>query len=82
MTDNWPWLLRLLRAFAFPYYMCEQCVGQESWQGCYCAYYDAMGPCDMWRSPQREFARRLVCRAWFNQAGIDLFNHGNAGQHQ
>lgn len=35
---------RWLRARLYPSYECEQCVGQEAWQGCYCAYYGATAP--------------------------------------
>jgi hypothetical protein len=39
MMKNW------LRKIGWPYYECECCVGQEWWQGCYCAYHDAYMPC-------------------------------------
>lgn len=28
----------------YPDFACEGCVGQEYWQGCYCAYHGATGP--------------------------------------
>lgn len=34
-----------LLALAYPTYDCQQCVGQEPWQGCYCAYHDCIAPC-------------------------------------
>lgn len=43
--------------WAWPFYDCELCVGQEYWQGCYCAYYEADGPCSpytpLWRMALR-----------------------------
>lgn len=39
------WLHRLVYDTAWPSYECQQCVGQEYWQGCQCAYYAASGPC-------------------------------------
>lgn len=46
-----PWVRRLprrlyfwLRRMAWPLYECQLCVGQEYWQGCYCAYHGAIAP--------------------------------------
>jgi hypothetical protein len=33
-----------IHRLAYPGYACERCVGQDEWQGCYCAYYGACGP--------------------------------------
>jgi hypothetical protein len=44
MIPIWLWLLWRLKRLAWPYYACEQCVGQDPWQGCYCAYYDCVRP--------------------------------------
>lgn len=38
------WLHKLIHDTAFPRYECEQCVGQEPWQGCYCDYHGASAP--------------------------------------
>lgn len=41
------WLLRYFyspREVLYPGYDCIQCVGQEPWQGCHCAYYHAWDP--------------------------------------
>ena len=35
---------RALEAAAWPSYECEQCVGQEPSQGCYCAYHEGIAP--------------------------------------
>jgi hypothetical protein len=50
-TGRGPWagspmdvLRRHVRKALYPSYACEQCVGQEEWQGCYCAYYGAPAP--------------------------------------
>lgn len=36
---------RWLRAIGWPTYDCQLCVGQNHWDGCYCAYYNAYAPC-------------------------------------
>lgn len=38
------WLHHLIYNAAYPTYECELCVGQEGWQGCYCAYHGAISP--------------------------------------
>lgn len=40
----WQMFQGWLRRKLYPSYECEQCVGQDAWQGCYCAYYGAPGP--------------------------------------
>ena len=37
-------LRRWIRKKLYPSFDCELCVGQEYWQGCYCAYYGATAP--------------------------------------
>lgn len=54
------WLARL----CYPSYECEQCVGQEYWQGCYCAYHGASAPChgpEGWRAALRAIVRVVYC---------------------
>lgn len=44
---------KLWRNLLYPSYECEQCVGQEPWRGCYCAYFGCVAPnkgCETWRS--------------------------------
>ena len=55
-----------LRRTGWPYYPCEQCVGQEPWQGCYCAYHDAYAPCspDM---PRKAALARWLWRKLYGQ---------------
>ena len=48
----------------WPGYECEQCVGQEYWQGCYCAYYDAWCPAGpsgepWWVEPGRKLYEKI-----------------------
>lgn len=33
-----------VRRIAYPNFDCQLCVGQHSWQGCYCAYHGAVAP--------------------------------------
>lgn len=40
----WQALRRAVRGLLWPGYACECCVGQEYWQGCYCAYNEAIAP--------------------------------------
>lgn len=47
-----PWLGWRLKRLAWPYYACEQCVGQDRYTGCYCSYHGCVHPCEgpaMWR---------------------------------
>lgn len=60
------WLYKL----AWPSYDCEQCVGQDWWQGCYCAYYGASAPnCgpEWWRV----LMRRLYNFGWNNSLSAE-----------
>jgi hypothetical protein len=55
------WIVRL----AFPSYECEQCVGQEPWRGCYCAYYGASAPNkgpEWWRYKLQQAVRWTIER--------------------
>ena len=49
-----------VRRALWPPFECELCVGQEYWQGCYCAYHGATAPCD----PYVAWWRRWGRRAW------------------
>jgi hypothetical protein len=54
-------LYRWLYEKAWPFYKCAQCVGQEWWQPCYCAYYGCSGPCEepsRWQRILRAVLRR------------------------
>jgi hypothetical protein len=51
------WVRRLL----WPSYECELCVGQDAWQGCYCAYYGSPRP-SHGPSRARVIARGLATR--------------------
>lgn len=56
-------LKRQVRVWLYPYYDCQQCVGQEEWQGCYCAYYEAVAPNtgpEKWRIVLRKIAQRWL----------------------
>lgn len=49
----------------WPAYDCEQCVGQEYWQGCYCAYYGGWSPAGPRATPWWvEPGRRLYTKIW------------------
>lgn len=71
MTDSQAWtgrpyyagspldlLLWRVQAFLYPTFDCNQCVGQEPHQGCYCAHYDAVAPCSA-PEPWRVLGRKL-----------------------
>jgi hypothetical protein len=45
----------------YPPYDCQQCVGQEEWRGCYCAYYGAPAP-NVGPSRLREWLRSTAWR--------------------
>lgn len=53
--------MRKVYDLAYPPYDCEQCVGQEPWQGCYCSYHGAVAPgenhVEWWRGLLRRFVR-------------------------
>ena len=51
---------RSLYNWAWPSFECQQCVGQEYWQGCYCDYYGASCP----GGPGPEWWRLLLRRLW------------------
>lgn len=62
MIDRW-WLHRL----AYPTYDCVDCIGVCYDAGaCYCAYYNAYGPCDpdgrWWNRAARWLCKRLRAR--------------------
>lgn len=52
---------RAILKFLWPPYPCERCVGQSSWDGCYCAYHGAPWPGgpgpQKWRVHLRRIAR-------------------------
>lgn len=58
----WYPLPKHIRDWAYPFYDCMQCVGQEEWRGCYCSYNDAYGPCDPYGSWYNRVARWFVDR--------------------
>ena len=41
----WQQFLWAWRRLCWPSYECQLCVGQDWWQGCYCAYHECAGPC-------------------------------------
>jgi hypothetical protein len=57
-------LIRLrwrLRRLTWPVYDCEQCVGQDVWQGCYCDYHGGVAPGvgpERWRVWLRKVVRQ------------------------
>lgn len=56
-------LRRSIRTFLYPGFDCEQCIGQDPWQGCYCAYYGATAPNygpEPWRRLLRKAAERWL----------------------
>jgi hypothetical protein len=53
-----------LKAIGWPSYSCQQCVGQDAWQGCYCAYYGAVGPGDGNLEAWRRLYRWLYTRVF------------------
>lgn len=57
----WDMLRGHVRRLLWPSYNCRQCVGQEEWRGCYCAYYGAPGPGEG-PSGARVWARGLAQR--------------------
>lgn len=59
MIKNWLRSIRYaIRRAAWPVYECELCVGQDPWQGCYCAYYKSDRP----GGPDLPLWRRLLRR--------------------
>jgi len=56
-----------VRAWLWPSYECELCVGQEPWRGCWCAYHGAPRP-NEGPSRSRVWARELATR-WLGVEG-------------
>lgn len=53
-----------LKRIAYPPFECQQCVGQEYWQGCYCVYNDASAPGE---GPTLKQALALKILRWLNK---------------
>lgn len=53
-----------MRELAFPYFSCEFCVGQEYWQGCWCAYHRAEAPGDGEIRAWRRLLRSTLAIVW------------------
>lgn len=55
-------LLWRVRSWLYPSYECELCVGQEPWQGCYCAHHGAVAAGGDGPGPIRRFFRWALKR--------------------
>ena len=53
-----------LRDKLWPSYECDLCVGQEYWQGCYCAYYEAWDSSGLSTPWWAEWGRRLYRKVY------------------